>query len=147
MVIPALVIKLHELDPPFYQPARQQAVGGVGARDFRLFAVQIKDVIRLTVQVHGFGDGGLQPIRHFVLRNPGADFGIHDTGLLLFMHLAQVIQHSPPAGRFDARRVVQVQDGVLARPELHALVQGGQKPVAPQPGIQGLPAVPMAPGQ
>jgi len=54
------------------------------------------------------------------------------------MQLREPIEQQPAALACHPVRIRQVQHGILAAPELHALVAGRKEPAAPEPGVQRL---------
>ena len=138
VLIPSLVVQLDEAHVALGQAAGQQAIGRERAGDAGRFAVQVENVVRLLGNVHRGGHRRLHPVGHFVLGDARIDFRVHYAFVLALVQFAQIVQHAPPGGSIDARRVIQIQYRVLARPKLHALVQRRQETVSPQTGIQGL---------
>ena len=141
VVIPALVVELDEFHVFFGQLSRQQAVirESSGLAGFR--AVHIENIIRLLAHVQRFGHGHLHPVRHFILADARIHFRVGGVPVVFLVQFAQIIQHPAAAGTIHSRRVVEIQNRILARAEQHALVFGRQETIAPKLGVQRLVAL------
>ena len=71
MLVPAGMVKLNKADTPFGQSPCLQAVGCKGSWIARIFAVELKNVIRFGRHVCGFGNRLLHTKSQFMLRDPG----------------------------------------------------------------------------
>ena len=138
MLVPAAFIKLDEAHAALSQPARQQAIRGVGAGLARIRSVQVEDALRLFRQIHQLRHRRLHAIRHLVLRDARLNFGI---AVRLGVHLVQLrdsVEHAPARGFVDAGRVGQIQHRIARGAEVHALIFRRQKSAAPQAREQRL---------
>ena len=73
------MIELDESHVTLGKTSCQQAVGRKSPRFPSVFTVKRKYVIRFSGSVRQFGDTGLHPERHLILRDAGLDFGIANT--------------------------------------------------------------------
>ena len=148
-MIPAPVIQLHETNTGFDQAACQQTVvrkrriialvedsriiGTFGRRNIsRLSSVHVEDMLRFLRDIHHFGNGHLHAIRQFVLRNPSLRFRIPAAFEFGSIHFCQSVQHAAAQTAIHAVRVAQIQNRIASRAALHALIDGREKPGAPQ---------------
>ncbi len=138
VMVPAGMIELDEPDVALGQAAGQQAVGGERPRLPRIGAVELEDVVGLIRDPRHLGDGGLHPVGHLVLGDPGLDRRVERRVVLDLVQLAEPVEHLAAAGRRDARRVLEVEHRIGPRAELDPLMDRRQEPVAPEPGVQRL---------
>ncbi len=76
MVVPVAMVELDEADAALGEPAREQAVGGEGARLFRIRPVQIERVLRALSKDRSAPAPSLHAKRHLILRDARGDFRI-----------------------------------------------------------------------
>ncbi len=142
MGIPALVIKLDELDAAFGKAAGFEAVRSVGARVFGFFAIEVPGGLGLVRGVDDFGHAGLHAVGHFVLSDAGFDFGIELAAELPVVELVQLIEHGAAGLGADAVGIGKIEDGVLAREEVDPGMAGVEEARSPEAGVERLaPAV------
>ncbi len=138
-MVPAALEDLHEAHVPLGQAPGQEAIGGEGAGNVHVGAVQVEDVLGLARRNVGqLGHRGLHPVGHLVLRDAGVDFRIADGRQFLLVQLGERVEHSPAAGRVDAGGVRQVKHRVARGAERDALVARRQEAGPPQAGENGL---------
>ena len=138
VLIPAHVEELDEPHAALGQPSREEAVRRERARLFRVGSVQIEDVRWLARHVGQLGDRGLHPKSQLVLSDPRGDLGIAGPCELQAVQLALIVEHVATQGRVDPRRIRQIEHGVSAAAQLHALMDRRQEAAPPQAVIQRL---------
>ena len=74
-----------------------------------MFAIQVKNMIRLVTEIGQFRHAHLHAVRHLVLGNARGDFRITDFEKLHLVELGQVVKQAAPDLATDALRVGQVQ--------------------------------------
>ena len=140
--IPALVIKLDELDAAFSKAAGLEAVRSVGAGVLGFLAVEVPSGLRFVRGVDDFRHAGLHAVSHFVLRDAGFDFGIELAAELLVVELVEFIEHGAAGSAADAVGIGKIEDGVLAREEVDPGMAGVEEARSPEAGVERLaPAV------
>ncbi len=133
VVVPIAVVELDESHAALGQPPGEQAVAGKRAVA-PLGAVQVEHVLRLVVHIHQAGHAGLHAESHFVLADPGGNFGIVDRIVLDAVELLDgVDQVALPLG-VDPLGIAYIQHGIAHAAKLDPLESAGQKTGMPLPG-------------
>ena len=130
MLVPAAMEELNESHAALGQPARQNAVGRVGARLARIGAVEFEGGLRLFRQVRQLGhrrfaSGTPSRTARCASRSPGPDI----PAAVIAFSFARSSRKRRRASARIARRVRQIQHRIGAGAELHALVLVGRKPL------------------
>ncbi len=76
MMIPGVVIELHEFDVTLGKPPRQETIAREGAWRVHGVAVKAQDMLRLVGNVRRFRHGALHAVSHFVLHDLRQDLRI-----------------------------------------------------------------------
>ena len=141
VLVPAPVEQLHHPHATLQHPPREQAVRGIGPRTPRVRAVQLEGALGLAREIRQLGHRGLHPVRHLVLVDARLDLGIPRARRVARVQPRQVVQlRTPRLGR-HAGRVLEVEDRVGPRAQLHALVARREEARAPQPREERLARV------
>ena len=130
VVVPPLVVELHEPYPALDQASRQQAVRGE-RRHPRLDAIIHQRPGRLLLEVHQLGGARLHAVGHLVGVDAGGDLGIADGAEMGRVQVAHQVERIALEPRVDARRAGHVQDRVALGPEHDPLIRARQEPVRP----------------
>ena len=104
VVVPTLVVKLHEPHPALEQLAGQQGVGRVAARLARRLAVERERGFGFVGDVERLGYRGLHPVGHLVLGDPRMQALVLRVIVLAFVQSVQVVEHATAVGRRHCRR-------------------------------------------
>lgn len=91
VMVPIAVIELDEAGAAFGQAAGEQAIGGERAVA-GLAAVHGEGFGTFVGEIHEAGHAGLHAEGHFVLGDPGVDFGVVDEGLVVAVELEDGLQ-------------------------------------------------------
>ena len=76
VVVPAAMVELDETDVAFGKAAGEEAVGGVGAGDAGVFAIEFEGAGGFFAEVGEIGHAHLHSVRHLVCGDAGIDFGV-----------------------------------------------------------------------
>ncbi len=128
--VPAFVIDVDEPHAPLDHPPCQQA----GPRERRLVgigSVHFERGAALAAEVHQLGSRGLQPVGHFVRRDPRGDFGIADDVEPAAIERPHEIERVALQIRAHSGRARDIEDRVALIAEPHAAIDGGQKSARP----------------
>ena len=122
---------LNETRPPLGQTPGHQAIIGKRAFFPHAGAIHCEDGLRFLGQIREFGHGGLHPIGHFILSDPGLDLGVAQLLVLPLVHLVEIIQQPTADGRRHAFRILQIENRTSVAAEFDPLMHGGQEAGAP----------------
>ena len=76
VVVPPTMVELDEADVAFGKAAGEEAVGGVGAGDAGVFAVEFEGAVGFFAKVGEIGHTHLHSVRHLVCGDAGINFGV-----------------------------------------------------------------------
>ena len=138
MVVPVVVVDLHEAHTAFDQSTGEQGGVGEAAGIFRFFAVEGVGAIRLGADLREFGHAALHAEGHFELLDAGMSFGIAHQLVIHFIERLQAIELTAAQVPGDAGGVVDEEDGIAAGAEADARVFAWQEPSGPQSGGNSL---------
>ncbi len=138
VVVPVVVVDLHEADAAFDEAAGHEGTIGEGAGFFGVFAVEFEDVFGFLGEVSEFGHAGLHAERHFVLLDASVGLGVGDFLVGDFVEGVDAIEGFAADGGGDARGIVDVEDGVASGTEGDAGVFAGEVAGGPEAGGDGL---------
>ena len=133
MVVPVVVVNLHEADALFDELAGHECGVGEGAGLLHVRAVHVERLRGFLVQVDEVRHARLHPVSHLVLLNAGVRFGVADLRERHLVELFQAIERFPANVRRHARRVVDEQNRVALGAERHARMFARQEARLPQP--------------
>ena len=139
VMIPVAMTKLNEADAAFGQSPRQEAIVRVGRRA-RFRAVHLQHFFRLFRNVHQLRHAGLHAERQLIIFDVRGDGRIAERAELFAIQLLHRVNQLPPRFAAHARRIGNIDHRVALVAKLHALVVGGEEPVAPVVPLQRLAA-------
>ena len=138
VMIPALMIQLHELHAALGQAPREQAVGGEAAGLACIGTIRREGGFGFAAQVHDLGHARLHAVSHLVLGDASIDIRLAEAIGVVLVQVAQRIKHRAACFWRDAIRVVQIKHRALATAELHALMLAWQPATAPEARVKRL---------
>lgn len=140
VLVPSGMHELDAADAPFHEAPGHEAIVGIGAGCPDIGTVRAEDGFGFAGEVGQLGNGGLHLECHLVLGDAGGDLGIAPGLEVVLVEGGEVVQHRPAGGAVDAIRVGQVEDGIAAAAELHALMSGREEAGSPIEVIEDLAA-------
>ena len=88
--------------------------------------------------IHESWDGCLHAEGHFIGRDAGVDFGIHDELVAFAVELVDRFDEGRLLGRADAFGIADVMNGISGRVKFDSLMAAGEKARRPLAGSDGL---------
>lgn len=140
MLVPA---GMHELDEPHAtlgHPARHQAVVGEAALPHHVGAIHLQDVPRFIGEVGQIGHARLHSVGHLILRNAGGDLRVAELLEPHLIDLREAVQNAALHFAAHAFWIAEIQHGIAAAAELHALILRRKKSAAPVEVVKDLAA-------
>ena len=129
--IPAFVVNVHKTHAAFNHPPGQQAgTGEVGLGG--IATVQLQCFFAFAAQISELRRAGLQAKGHFIGSDARGDFRITDGAEALAVQFADEIKRVTLHARIHAGGAGDVEDGIAAVAETHAIVDRGQEAAAPE---------------
>ena len=98
MLVPLPDEDLGEANAALSEPSREQAVGGEGSGLLDLGAIHLEGGLALAGDVCELRNRGLHAVGHLVLRDPGLDLRVADSGETLPIQTAKLVEHLSPHG-------------------------------------------------
>ena len=138
MVVPVIVIDLDEADSPFGHAAGQQGGPGKAAGLVHIRAVKFLGGGGFAGQIRQFRHTALHAEGHFILLDPGVGLRVTDLLVIDLVECFQAIERIAPGRSGNARRVVDIEDGIDPAAETDAGVFARQIPASPEAGGDGL---------
>lgn len=117
VVVPVVVVDLHEADTAFNEAAGHEGAIGERTRFFGFFTVEFEDVVGFFREVGEFGHARLHSEGHFVLLNAGMRLRVGDFLVGDFVEGVDAIEGLATDGGGDTRGIVDVEDGVSSGAE------------------------------
>ena len=130
MVVPSLVIKVHEPDTPLDQASGKEAVireRGLAGLD----AVKLQRFLGLAGEVHQFRGAGLHPVGHLILGDAGGDLRVSNVAQVAPIQGADQVEGVSLETAIEAFGAGDIEDRVALGAEDNSLIGRRQKAARP----------------
>ena len=138
VMIPVAVTQLDEANPALGQATRQEAVVGKG-RFAGLSPIQLEHRFGFGRQVHQLRHARLHAESQFVALDMRGNVRITQNSQTLAVECLHGVEQLTARVTAHPRRIRDIKNWVPLAAQLHALVVGREKPIAPVPGLKRLP--------
>ena len=138
MLIPTRVHQLDETSATLDESTSQKTVPRKGSTLVNTRSIQVKNVLRFIRDISQFGNARLHSIGHLVLRDTGRYFRITNRCQFLLIERRDAIEHLAPQLVTHPLGILQIQHRAVSGPQLHPLMMGWQKAVAPVGIVENL---------